>query len=79
MERVVGLHQRGRLVDAGVVDQAVQAAELLGGFDGAGPIGFRGHIVPDERSRLSSLSMCRPLKVQGTSIADRPAPFAPEP
>src|SRR5207253_9333329 len=28
---------------------AVQAAELLGGFDGAGPIGFRGHIVPDER------------------------------
>jgi hypothetical protein len=47
----------------------VQAAELLGGFDGAGPIGFRGHIVPDERSRLSSLSMCRPLKVQGTSIA----------
>ena len=51
-ERVVGLHQRGRLVDSGVVDQAVQAAELLGGFDGAGPIGFRGHIVPDEgRSR----------------------------
>ena len=47
-ERVVGLHQRGRLVDPGVVDQAVQAAELLGGFDGAGPIGFRGHIVPDE-------------------------------
>ena len=51
-ERVVGLHQRGRLVDSGVVDQAVQAAELLGSFDGAGPIGFRGHIVPDEgRSR----------------------------
>ena len=51
-DRVVGLHQRGRLVDPGVVNQAVQAAELLGGFDGAGPIGFRGHIVPDEgRSR----------------------------
>ena len=51
-ERVIGLHQRGRLVDSGVVDQAVQAAELLGRFDGAGPIGFRGHIVPDEgRSR----------------------------
>ena len=51
-ERVVSLHQRGRLVDPGVVDQAVQAAELLGGFDSAGPIGFRGHIVPDEgRSR----------------------------
>ena len=30
----------------------MQAAELLGGLDGAGPIGFRGHIVPDEgRSR----------------------------
>ena len=51
-ERVVRLHQCGRLVDSGVVDQAVQAAELLGSFDGAGPIGFRGHIVPDEgRSR----------------------------
>src|SRR3954466_4240968 len=51
-ERVIRLHQRGRLVDPGIVDQAVQAAELLGGFDSAGPIGFRGHIVPDEgRSR----------------------------
>ena len=56
-ERIVGLHQRGRLVDPGVVNQAVQAAELLGGFDGAGPIGFRGHIVPDEghcRPKLDS-------------------------
>src|SRR5262250_1914434 len=53
----VGLHQRDRLVDSGIVDQAVQAAELLGDFDGAGPIGFRGHIVPDEgrsRSKLDS-------------------------
>ena len=56
-ERVVGLHQSGRLVDSGIVDQAVQAAELLGGFDGAGPIGFRGHVVPDEgcsRPKLDS-------------------------
>jgi hypothetical protein len=47
-ERVVSLHQRGRLVNSGVVNQAVQAAELQGSFDGAGPISFRGHIVPDE-------------------------------
>ena len=47
-ERVVGLHQRGRLVDPGVVDQAVHAAELLGGLNDAGPIDFRSHIVPDE-------------------------------
>src|SRR5580692_4213847 len=26
----------------------MQAAELLGGFDGAGPTGFRGRIVPGE-------------------------------
>ena len=64
-ERVVGLHQRGRLVNSGVVDQAVQAAELLGGFDGAGPIGFRGHIVPDEgRSRTELDSQCLALIVQ---------------
>ena len=56
-ERVVGLHQRGRLIDSDVVHQAVQAAEFLGSFDGAGPIGFRGHIVPDEgcsRTELDS-------------------------
>src|SRR3954468_8313783 len=58
-ERVVGLHQRGRLVDSGIVDQAMQAAELLGGFDGAGPIGFRGHIVPDERRRRPELGSQR--------------------
>src|SRR4051812_20064812 len=58
-ERVVGLHQRGRLVNSGIVDQAMQAAELLGGFDGAGPIGFRGHIVPDEGRRRPELGSQR--------------------
>src|SRR3954469_4112308 len=68
-ERVVGLHQRGRLVDPGVVDQAMQAAELLRGFDGARPIGFRGHIVPDEgRSRPELGSQRLALIVQ--DVAD---------
>src|SRR3954468_22912111 len=84
-ERVVGLHQRGRLIDSGIVDQAVQAAELLGGFDGAGPIGFRGHIMPDEgRSRPKLDSQRLALIVQ--HVADhhlrtlryqRAAPGAP--
>src|SRR5205085_4368381 len=56
-------------VDSGIVDQAVQAAELLGGFDGAGPIGFRGHIVPDEgRSRPKLDSQRLALIVQ--DVAD---------
>ena len=55
-ERVIGVHQCARLVDPGVVDQAVQAAELLGGLNGAGPIGFRGHIVPNESRGRPELS-----------------------
>ena len=43
---------RGIVVPMVNTGEEAQAAELLGGFDGAGPIGFRGHIVSDEgRSR----------------------------
>src|SRR4029077_19530799 len=70
-ERIVGLHQRGRLVDSGVVDQTVQAAELLSGVDGAGPIGFRGHIVPDERCSRPKLDSQR-LALIVQHVADPP-------
>ena len=41
----VGVHQACRAVDAGVVDQAVQAAHGLGGFDRCVPVFFLGDIV----------------------------------
>jgi hypothetical protein len=41
------MHYKSTSMDE-FVNQFMQAAELLGGFDGAGPIGFRGHIMPDE-------------------------------
>ena len=53
------------LGDPRVADQAVQVADILGGLDDVGTIGFRGHIVPDEgRGRLELGGKRLPLIVQ---------------
>jgi hypothetical protein len=47
-QRQVGLHQRLRDVDAGVVDQAVQPSQGFGGGNGAGPVLGPRHVLADE-------------------------------
>ena len=44
----VGLHQARWLIDAGVVDQAVQAAECLGRTDRGLPVLFLRHVLAHE-------------------------------